>query len=65
MLDFIGKLIIKLIWYKAMACLIDHIKEGRFDSNDIIIFLHTGGTPALFAYHEDLYDINHLVGAVS
>ena len=50
---------------KAMACLIDHIKEGRFDSNDIIIFLHTGGTPALFAYHEELYDINHPVGAVS
>ena len=37
-----------------MACLIDHIKEGRFDSNDTVIFLHTGGTPALFAYHEEL-----------
>ena len=39
---------------KAMACLIDHVKEGRFDSNDVVIFLHTGGTPALFAYHEEL-----------
>lgn len=39
---------------KAMACLVDHIKEGRFDSNDVVIFLHTGGTPALFAYHEEL-----------
>lgn len=39
---------------KAMACLIDHIREGRFDSNDVVIFLHTGGTPALFAYHEEL-----------
>ena len=39
---------------KAMACLIDHIKEGRFNSEDVVIFLHTGGTPALFAYNEEL-----------
>lgn len=39
---------------KAMACLIDHIKEGRFKPSDVVIFLHTGGTPALFAYHEEL-----------
>ena len=39
---------------KAMACLIDHIKQGRFDSSDTVIFLHTGGTPALFAYNEEL-----------
>lgn len=43
---------------KAMACLIDHINEGRFDSNDTVIFLHTGGTPALFAYHEELNQNN-------
>ena len=40
---------------KAMACLIDHIKEGRLDSNDTVIFLHTGGTPALFAYNDELF----------
>lgn len=39
---------------KAMACLIDHIKEGRFKPSDVVIFLHTGGTPALFAYQEEL-----------
>ncbi|MCE2401996.1 D-cysteine desulfhydrase family protein [Candidatus Poribacteria bacterium] len=39
---------------KAMACLIDHIKQGKFDSSDTVIFLHTGGTPALFAYNEEL-----------
>lgn len=39
---------------KAMACLIDHIREGRFTKDDVVIFLHTGGTPALFAYHEEL-----------
>ena len=39
---------------KAMACLIDHIKQGKLDTNDTVIFLHTGGTPALFAYNEEL-----------
>lgn len=39
---------------KAMACLIDHIQQGKFDPNDVVIFLHTGGTPALFAYHDEL-----------
>ena len=43
---------------KAMACLIDHIREGRFNSNDTVIFLHTGGTPALFAYNDELCDDN-------
>ena len=39
---------------KAMACLIDHINQGILDANDTVIFLHTGGTPALFAYNEEL-----------
>ena len=39
---------------KAMACLIDHIKQGKFSKKDIVIFLHTGGTPALFAYNDEL-----------
>ncbi len=39
---------------KAIACLIDHVREGRFSTDDVVIFLHTGGTPALFAYHEEL-----------
>lgn len=39
---------------KAMACLIDHIQEGRLGRDDTVIFLHTGGTPALFAYHEEV-----------
>lgn len=42
---------------KAMACLIEHIKQGKLDSNDTVIFLHTGGTPALFAYHGELIEI--------
>jgi D-cysteine desulfhydrase family pyridoxal phosphate-dependent enzyme len=33
---------------KAMAGLIDLIKKGHFRSNENVIFLHTGGTPAIF-----------------
>jgi len=39
---------------KAMAGLIDLIKKGRFKSTDTVIFIHTGGIPALFAYHKDI-----------
>lgn len=35
---------------KAMHGLIDHIRTGRIDSRETVIFLHTGGWPALFAY---------------
>jgi D-cysteine desulfhydrase family pyridoxal phosphate-dependent enzyme len=39
---------------KAMAGLIDQIRNGRFTKSDVVVFLHSGGTPALFAYAEDL-----------
>jgi len=39
---------------KAMAGLIDHIRQGRIGKNEVVVFLHTGGTPALFAYADDL-----------
>jgi len=39
---------------KAMAGLIDHIRSGRFGDDDNVVFIHTGGTPALFAYHDEL-----------
>ena len=39
---------------KAMACLIDHIQQGKLGRDDTVIFLHTGGTPAIFAYQEEL-----------
>ena len=35
---------------KAFAGLLDLAKKGRLGSNDPIIFLHTGGLPALFAF---------------
>lgn len=36
---------------KAMAGLIDGVNSGRFREDGPIIFIHTGGAPALFAYH--------------
>jgi L-cysteate sulfo-lyase len=35
---------------KAMAGLIDMIRKGRFDKDETVVFIHTGGAPALFAY---------------
>jgi len=39
---------------KAMAGLIDHIKTGQISSDKTVIFLHTGGIPALFAYAQEV-----------
>lgn len=36
---------------KAMAGLIDGISQKRFKDEGSILFIHTGGAPALFAYH--------------
>jgi D-cysteine desulfhydrase family pyridoxal phosphate-dependent enzyme len=37
---------------KAMAGLIDLVKRGRFTKGQSVVFIHTGGTPALFAYRD-------------
>jgi 1-aminocyclopropane-1-carboxylate deaminase/D-cysteine desulfhydrase-like pyridoxal-dependent ACC family enzyme len=39
---------------KAMAGLIDHVRRGEIDPTETLVFLHTGGTPALFAQAERL-----------
>jgi len=39
---------------KAMAGLIDHIRRGRIGRDKTVVFLHTGGTPSLFAYSREL-----------
>jgi L-cysteate sulfo-lyase len=39
---------------KAMAGLIDLCRQGFFDKDQNIVFLHTGGSAALFAYETDL-----------
>lgn len=38
---------------KAMAGLLDGIARGRIEGQGPVLFLHTGGAPALFAYQSD------------
>jgi D-cysteine desulfhydrase len=35
---------------KAMAGLVDLVRKGVFDPDENILFIHTGGSPALYAY---------------
>ena len=41
---------------KAMAALFDHVREGKLDAERPVVFLHTGGTPALFGYARDVLE---------
>ncbi len=47
-----GLLIDPVYTGKTMAGLIDLVRQGHFQESDNIVFWHTGGTPALFAYRE-------------
>jgi D-cysteine desulfhydrase/L-cysteate sulfo-lyase len=35
---------------KAAAGMVAHVREGRFGADDILVFVHTGGTPANFTW---------------
>jgi D-cysteine desulfhydrase len=37
---------------KAFAGMLDLIEKGKLGANEPIIFLHTGGLPALFAFDD-------------
>lgn len=39
---------------KAMSGLISEIRTGSFGPEETVIFLHTGGLPALFAYNREI-----------
>jgi L-cysteate sulfo-lyase len=39
---------------KALAGMIDHVRQGRFTKGQNIVFLHTGGSAGLFAYSDTL-----------
>ena len=41
---------------KAMNGLQGLIRAGHFTGTDVVVFLHTGGTPALFPYREGLLE---------
>jgi len=38
----------------SMACLIDLCRQGFFKPDDVVVYLHTGGSAALFPYRETL-----------
>jgi D-cysteine desulfhydrase/L-cysteate sulfo-lyase len=39
---------------KAMAGLMDHARRGLLGRDDVVVFVHTGGLPALFAFKDEL-----------
>ncbi len=39
---------------KAMAGLIDHARRGLLGPQDTVVFIHTGGLPALFAFSDEI-----------
>jgi D-cysteine desulfhydrase/L-cysteate sulfo-lyase len=39
---------------KAMAGLIDHARSGQVGPDSVVVFIHTGGLPALFAFPDEL-----------
>lgn len=41
---------------KAAAGLIDMVRRGAFGRHENVVFLHTGGSPALYAYQDVLTD---------
>lgn len=51
---FEGVLLDPVYTGKAMAALVDHIRQGKIHRRQCVVFIHTGGFPALFVYNEFL-----------
>ncbi len=45
---------------KGLAGLIDHVRRGEVGLDETVVFLHTGGAPALFA---DVARLGDLIAA--
>ncbi len=39
---------------KAMSALIDHVRAGRIDREETVVFVHTGGLPITYAYASEI-----------
>jgi 1-aminocyclopropane-1-carboxylate deaminase/D-cysteine desulfhydrase-like pyridoxal-dependent ACC family enzyme len=48
---------------KAMAGLIDAVRRGELTSADTVVFLHTGGLPAAFAFRDDILALDTPAGS--
>ena len=49
-----GVLIDPVYTGKAMAGLIDLVRKGNFSKDENLLFVHTGGSPALYVYMQDI-----------
>jgi 1-aminocyclopropane-1-carboxylate deaminase/D-cysteine desulfhydrase-like pyridoxal-dependent ACC family enzyme len=50
---------------KTLSGLIDLVRKNHFRPTDNVLFWHTGGTPALFAYREAFADLPLAAAAAS
>ena len=48
---------------KAMAALADLVRNGEMGSDKTVVFIHTGGTPALFTQVRQVEQEAHLASA--
>jgi 1-aminocyclopropane-1-carboxylate deaminase/D-cysteine desulfhydrase-like pyridoxal-dependent ACC family enzyme len=39
---------------KAMAGLVDHTQKGLLGPDSVVVFIHTGGLPAIFAFKDEI-----------
>jgi len=46
---------------KAMSGLIDLINKGQLGREDTVIFIHTGGIPAIFAYDSEIVEASNWI----
>ncbi|MEM9397774.1 MAG: pyridoxal-phosphate dependent enzyme, partial [Pseudomonadota bacterium] len=46
---------------KGAAGLIDLVRQGAFGTDENIVFLHTGGSQALFAYRSEFPSLDYPV----
>jgi 1-aminocyclopropane-1-carboxylate deaminase/D-cysteine desulfhydrase-like pyridoxal-dependent ACC family enzyme len=53
-----GILIDPVYTSKAMAKLIDDIQSGQLDKQAPVVFMHTGGAPALFGYTREVMGLD-------
>jgi D-cysteine desulfhydrase len=54
-----GVLIDPVYTGKAMAGLIDLIRKGTFNKDENLLFIHTGGSPALYVYMNEILDTDN------
>ncbi len=44
---------------KAVAGLIDLVRKNYFQKDENILYVHTGGSPALYVYMDEVLDESH------